>query len=110
MGAPVAGPARPPWLSGRAGAWAVRLAVQPGASRTEPAGDFDGCLKLRVAAPPVDGRANEAVTRWLAGALGIPRSAVTLAAGASGRRKVFELACDLPAEEIARSLYQGERP
>src|SRR5690606_39705401 len=56
--------AMPQWLSGSAGRWRLRLHVQPGASRTAVQGEHDGCLKLAVAAPPVDGKANDAILKW----------------------------------------------
>ncbi|HEX3275603.1 MAG TPA: DUF167 domain-containing protein [Gemmatimonadales bacterium] len=65
----------------------LRLHIQPRASATELVGRHGDALKLRVAAPPVHGAANEAVLRWLAERLGVPRSAVSLTAGATARAK-----------------------
>ena len=59
-------------------------------------------IRLRVAAPPVDGAANEAVVRLLAGHLGVPRSAVELAAGVAARHKVVLVAGVTPAEAARR--------
>jgi uncharacterized protein (TIGR00251 family) len=87
----------PQWLSGSAGRWRLRLHVQPGASRTAVQGEHDGCLKLAVAAPPVDGKANDAILKWFARRLGVPRSALRIAAGASGRRKTLLVEADLPS-------------
>lgn len=67
-------------------AW-VDVAVVPNAKRTEAIGLHDGALRVRLAAPPVEGAANLALQRWLAEALGVARSDVTLVRGASGRRK-----------------------
>ena len=67
----------------------MRLTPRGGADRIE--GVVDGALKARVAAPPVDGAANEALLRLLAEALDVPRSRVCLAAGATNRRKVIEV-------------------
>jgi hypothetical protein len=61
--------------------------VQPKASRTECAGVHGGALKFRVAAPPVDGAANEALIEFLAEQCGIPKSAIEIRAGAAGRHK-----------------------
>lgn len=69
----------------------LTLHIQPGAKKTECAGRHGDALKIRLAAPPVDGKANEALLRFLADTLGLPRSAVTLKSGQSSRRKVVEL-------------------
>ena len=69
----------------------IRLHIQPRASRTEIAGRHGDALKLRIAAPPVDGEANEAVVRFLADRLGVPRSAVILERGASSRAKTVRI-------------------
>lgn len=61
--------------------------VQPGARRTEAAGLHGGALKLRLAALPVAGKANDELIRFLAEAFGVPRSAVTLLSGETSRRK-----------------------
>jgi uncharacterized protein YggU (UPF0235/DUF167 family) len=71
----------------------VRLAirVQPRARRTEVAGERAGAVVVRVAAPPVDGKANAAVCALVADRAGIPRSAVTVLRGAGSRDKVLEV-------------------
>lgn len=89
------------WLSGGAGQWRIKLHVRPGASRTAVQGEYDGCLKLAVAAPPIDGRANDAILGWFAKRLGVPRSALRIAAGASGRRKTLMVEADVAAEVFA---------
>lgn len=65
----------------------IHLHVQPRASRTELAGRHGGALKIRLAAPPVDGVANEALLGFLAERLGVPRRGVTLERGHTGRAK-----------------------
>ena len=67
------------------------VSVQPRASRTEVVGVHGGALKVRLQAPPVDGAANEALTDYLAGRLGVPRRAVRIVAGASSRAKTVEV-------------------
>jgi uncharacterized protein len=67
--------------------FAVRLTPRGGTDRIDGVG-ADGMLRARVAAAPVDGQANEALVRLLAGELGLPLSAVRVATGASSRRKV----------------------
>jgi uncharacterized protein (TIGR00251 family) len=63
------------------------LHVQPGAKRTEVAGMHGDRLKIRLAAPPVDGAANDELLRFLAEAFGVPRRQVILVSGAASRRK-----------------------
>jgi uncharacterized protein (TIGR00251 family) len=65
----------------------LRLQIQPRASRTELAGVHGDALKIRLAAPPVDGEANDELVRFLAKLLGVPKRAVTIVAGATSRRK-----------------------
>ena len=65
----------------------LELHVQPGARRTQFAGLHDGRIKVRIAAPPADGRANEALTEFLATQFGVPRKNVSIEAGAASRRK-----------------------
>jgi uncharacterized protein (TIGR00251 family) len=69
----------------------IRVLVQPRAKTSEAAGMHDGCWKIRIAAPPVDGAANEALVEFLAKRLGIAKSRVRVAAGAGARRKLVEI-------------------
>ncbi len=75
---------------------AVRFAVRvvPRAGRTEAAGLHDGSLRVRLAAPPVDGKANAALVRFLADALDVGRSAVSIVRGHTGRSKTVEVSGD----------------
>jgi uncharacterized protein (TIGR00251 family) len=65
----------------------LKLLVQPCSSISEVTGVHDGRLKVRLAAPPVDGAANEALLKFLAKGLGVPRAGVEITSGAKGRRK-----------------------
>jgi uncharacterized protein (TIGR00251 family) len=65
----------------------LNVRVVPRAARTGIAGERDGALVVRVAAPPVEGAANEALVEFFATALGVPRRAVTIRSGERGRRK-----------------------
>jgi uncharacterized protein len=69
----------------------LTLHIQPGAKKTEFAGLHGDALKIRLAAPPVDGKANDALVKFVAETLGLPKSAVTLKSGQTSRRKVLEL-------------------
>lgn len=73
----------------------VTVHVRPRSStRTGAGGSHGGALVVRVAEPPVDGRANEAVTRVVADAFGVPRAAVALVSGATSRTKVLNVTGD----------------
>ena len=61
--------------------------VQPKASRTECVGIHGDALKIRVAAPPVDGAANDELIRFVASQCSIPRASVLIQSGAEGRHK-----------------------
>jgi len=65
--------------------------VVPRARVTSVAGRHGDALKIRLAAPPVDGAANDELVRFLAEQLGVPRTAVTIAAGHTGRRKTVKI-------------------
>ena len=65
----------------------LQIQAQPGAKRTEVAGLHGGCLKVRLASPPADGKANECLVRFLAQRLGVKRNQVTIIRGLSSRRK-----------------------
>jgi len=59
----------------------------PNAARSEIVGWFGDALKIKLKAPPVDGKANAELCRFLAETLGLPKSAVTLATGETARQK-----------------------
>jgi len=65
----------------------IRIHVQPRASRTELGGRHGDALKIRLAAPPVDGAANKELLDFLATRLGVPRRAVQLERGTTSREK-----------------------
>jgi hypothetical protein len=79
----------------------VRL--QPKAKKTALVAELDGALKVAVTAPPIEGRANEALIRFLAELLKVARSSVTIAAGASSRNKVIRIE-GLTAEQVRSRL------
>jgi uncharacterized protein len=81
----------------------VRLRVTPGAGRSAVVGRYGDAWKIRVAAPPERGRANDAVVELLAGCLGLARPDVRVVAGAASRDKVVELA-GLTSPDVERRL------
>jgi len=66
----------------------LTLHVQPGAKRTEISGLHGEALKIRLAAPPIEGRANEALLRFIADTFGVPLRQVELKQGGQSRHKV----------------------
>lgn len=69
----------------------LTLHIQPGAKITGIAGLHGDALKIRLAAPPVDGKANDALIRFIADTLKLPKAAVNLKSGQTSRRKVLEV-------------------
>ena len=78
------------------------LSVQPGAKRTGIDGLHDGALRVRLAAPPVDGKANAALLSWLADELRCAKRDLTLLRGEASRRKQVQVA--LPERTVATWL------
>ena len=83
----------------------VRLAIwaTPGGRRSEITGVADGRLRVRLAAAPIEGRANRELCRFLAETVGVPRSAVAVTAGASARRKTIRIS-GIGVEAVGRRL------
>ena len=79
----------PAWLIPDGGCSRIRVRAQPGASRSEVVGPYGDYLKLRVAAPPVDGAANKEVIRFFAKLLRTSKSAVILERGKTSRSKLI---------------------
>lgn len=80
----------------------LQVQVVPNASRTAVAGMHDGALRVRLMAPPIEGRANAALLAWLARSLGLPRRGVQLIVGDSSRRKRVRVEC--PTSQVAQWL------
>jgi len=80
----------------------IHLHVAPRASRTRVMGLYDGRVKLAVAAPPVEGRANDEIVKFLARALAVGRDAIRFVSGETGKRKTVVVAGLDAADAIAR--------
>jgi uncharacterized protein (TIGR00251 family) len=76
---------------GRDGAVRIQVHAKPRSRRSRIAGTREGALAVELAAPPVDGAANEELVATLAGALGVPKRDVSVALGASSRAKLVEV-------------------
>jgi hypothetical protein len=79
------------WYKRTADVLTLTLHIQPGAKRSEIAGLHGDALKIRLAAPPIDGRANEALLKYLAGLFDVPLRQVELRQGGQSRHKVVAI-------------------
>lgn len=93
----------PPYLQPEPdGGCRLRLRVQPKASRSGWAGTHGDALKIRIAAPPVDGKANRVLVAFLAKALGLPRTGIEIVSGLTGRNKIVRFPDTSAADLLAR--------
>ena len=84
-----------------------QVKVQPRAKKNAITGEIGDALKIALTAPPIDGRANEACIAFFAELLNVPRSSVTIAAGATSRSKLIRvsgLSAAQIQEELSRAL------
>lgn len=88
------------------------IAVQavPGAGRSEVVGLHGDAIRIRIAAPPVDGRANAALVEAIAGWLGVPKSAVAVVGGAGARSKRLRIVGIDTDDARRRLLAQARKP
>jgi len=90
------------WLVAAGDGVTLRLHIQPGAKKTEVVGLHGEALKIRLAAPPVDGKANACLLAFLADRFGVAKSAVSLLSGDSSRAKRVHVSGVTDAEAKAR--------
>ena len=88
------------------GALVFAVRVAPRASKTAAAGVHDGALKVRVAAPPVEGAANEELARFLARTLGVPARSVEIVSGHASKSKVVRVA-GASADDLLKLVRRG---
>jgi len=81
----------------------ITVQVQPNAKRNEVLGFEDGVLKVKIAAPPVKGRANKELIAFLSQLLNVSKSSITLEKGATSRRKLIGIS-GLSQAEVAKRL------
>ncbi|MEA5097237.1 MAG: DUF167 domain-containing protein [Burkholderiaceae bacterium] len=88
----------------------IRMAVQiaPNAKKTEVIGLVDDALKLKLHAPPVDGKANEALIRFIAESLSVPKSAVSITHGFTSKRKLLEIRADYLTIDAVKLAFGQE--
>lgn len=93
------------WCSALPGGVRISVQIQPNAKKTEVIGVLDDALKLKLQAQPVEGKANEALVRYLADVLSVPKSAVTITHGQTSKRKLIEVKSDsLTAQAVEQLL------
>jgi uncharacterized protein (TIGR00251 family) len=91
------------WLRADGDGVILTLHIQPGAKKTEVAGPHGEALKIRLAAPPVDGKANAALLAFVAAKVGVGRTAVELVSGQTARAKRVRVA-GLAPEAVRAAL------
>jgi uncharacterized protein (TIGR00251 family) len=84
------------WYREHSGGVTFSVRVVPRASRSEMAGLYDGVLRIRIAAPPVDGAANRELIKFLSKQLKVPQAAVTLVTGNNSKQKTVSIANPSP--------------
>jgi len=89
-------------LTERAGALRFRVRVKPRASRSRVLGVREHALEVALAAPPVDGAANDELVSTLAGALQLGKSAIEIVSGHASRSKLVSIAGCTPAELLTK--------
>lgn len=99
----------PDWYRQDGAAITLTLHVQPGAKRSELAGLHGEALKIRLAAPPLEGRANDALLKLIAELFEVPLRQVTLKQGGQSRHKVVEVVGSRIAPESLLPDKQAEK-
>lgn len=79
------------WIKAVPGGVRLTIRAQPNAKSSEVAGEHAGALRVKIASPPVDGAANEALLAFLAKTLGVKERQASLVQGAASRQKVVEI-------------------
>lgn len=92
------------WYLYEQGVLTLNLHVQPKASKDEWAGLHGERLKLRIKAPPIDGRANQHLLKFIAGEFGVSKSACILVSGESGREKRVAITAPRKLPDLPESL------
>ena len=94
-----------PWCGAITSGIRMFVQITPNARKSEVIGVQDDVLKIKLHAQPIEGKANEALVRFLADMLDVPQSAMTITHGHTGRRKTIEIAAvGMTAESAAAKL------
>jgi len=92
------------WCHRQPGILRMAVHVQPGARVSTVIGEIGGALKIRLHAPPVDGKANAALIAFVAGKLGIRQRDVRIVRGQTNRQKLLDIDTTLSVEEAGALL------
>lgn len=84
----------------------LNIWAQPGAKKNMVVGEMDGAIKIKVAAPPVDGKANKELVTFIAKKLGLKKNAVTIESGEKSRRKTISIE-GMEADDARRKLLSN---
>jgi uncharacterized protein len=90
----------------------ISVFVQPGSSRNKVEGIIDGTVKIKVTAPPIEGKANDACLKLLAKEIGIPKSSLYIVAGERSKRKTIAVkgySKDEVSKRLSRLIPRGTR-
>ncbi|SDX92916.1 hypothetical protein SAMN04515617_108109 [Collimonas sp. OK242] len=99
------GPRLHAWCADIAGGVRLALQVTPNAKKSQIIGPLEDVLKVRLQAQPIEGKANEALIRYLAELLDVPRSRIVITHGHTNKRKIVEAhGASLTADAVTRSL------
>ena len=96
------------WIRRHGVSATLTLHIQPGAKKTEIVGIHGDALKIRLMAPPVDGKANAALLEFVSARLGVAKSTIRLISGQTSRRKVLEVT--IVPDDIEQRLSPSTNP
>jgi uncharacterized protein (TIGR00251 family) len=95
------------WCRSTPAGASLTVQVTPNAKKSEIVGILNGVLKIRLQAQPIEGKANEALVRYLADALGLPRSALAITRGLTHRVKTVDISAPGLAVETIKRILLG---
>jgi uncharacterized protein (TIGR00251 family) len=93
-------------ITSHPGGLSFTVHVQPGASRNQVLGLHGDALKLKLTAPPMEGKANKACIAFLSEALGVPKTVIEIASGRSSRRKQIRIDCSARDAPLLRKRLE----
>ncbi len=91
------------------GAITFTIRAQPRATKSAIVGEVEGALKLKLAAPPIDGAANEELIRFLAKLLAVPRRNISILSGATAKTKIIRIT-GLTGQQFKTAFSQTQHP